>query len=80
MTLNGCAMKSAPAHQTDPLGNNMEKQQPDPGTLRGAWYYIYGEGSHMNLAGKLLIGVPFFPAIATFVVVWVVLDALFTKR
>jgi hypothetical protein len=52
---------------------------PKADTLHGAWYYTYGKGSHMNLAGKLLIGVPLFPFMALFVLTWLALDSLFTK-
>ncbi len=45
-----------------------------------AWYYIYGKGSHMNVAGKILIGIPMFPFVAIFVLTWVTLDFLFTKK
>lgn len=55
-------------------------QNVNPTTIYGAWYYIYGKGSHMNLAGKLLIGVPMFPLVCVFVFVWNILDFLFTKQ
>jgi hypothetical protein len=52
---------------------------PKADTLRGAWYYIYGKGSHMNLAGKLILGVPLFPFIALAALLCLVFDSLFTK-
>ena len=48
--------------------------------LKDAWDYIYGSKSHMNLAGKLLVGVPMAPFILIFALTWTLLDALFTKR
>jgi hypothetical protein len=48
--------------------------------IKDAWDYIYGSKSHMNLAGKIILGVPLFPAIAVFVITWAVLDFLFTKK
>ena len=49
-------------------------------TYRKAWDYIYGRKSHMNLAGKLLLGVPMFPYVFVFITVWILLDALFSKK
>lgn len=54
--------------------------KPDPSTLCGAWYYIYGAGSHMNMAGKIILGIPLFPLFATFVLTWWTMDKLFTKK
>lgn len=48
-------------------------------TFKDAWDCIYGAKSHMNLAGKLLIGAPLAPAVLVFVLTWMLLDALFTK-
>ena len=48
--------------------------------MKEAWDYIYGSKSHMNLAGKVLIGVPLAPAIFAFVGTWLILDFLFTKK
>jgi hypothetical protein len=48
--------------------------------IKEGWTYIYGSKSHMNLAGKLLIGVPMAPFVLMFVLTWALLDALFTKR
>jgi hypothetical protein len=48
--------------------------------MKDAWDYIYGSKSHMNLAGKILLGVPLAPFVFVFVVTWVVLDWLFLKR
>jgi len=48
--------------------------------LKDSWKYIYGEKSHMNLAGKLILGVPLAPLVLVFALTWDVLDALFTKR
>ena len=46
----------------------------DPTTIRGAWYYIYGKGSHTSLAGKLILGVPLFPLIVVMVGTWLVCE------
>ena len=51
----------------------------NPNTLYGAWYYIYGKGSHMNLAGKILLGIPMFPLVFLMVMIIFILDSLFTK-
>jgi hypothetical protein len=48
--------------------------------LKEAWDCIYGSKSHMNLAGKIIIGIPFAPAIAVFLLTWMLLDLLFTKK
>lgn len=48
--------------------------------IKDAWTYIYGKKSHMNLAGKLLIGLPMAPFVLGFALTWELLDALFTKR
>ena len=48
--------------------------------IKGAWDYIYGNKSHMNLAGKILIGVPLAPLVFVFVFTWVALDFLFAKK
>jgi hypothetical protein len=48
--------------------------------VKDAWDYIYGRKSHLNLAGKILIGVPMAPFLLAFVLTWAALDALFTKR
>lgn len=48
--------------------------------FKECWDCIYGSMSHMNLAGKLLIGVPLFPMVATVVLTWALMDALFTKK
>jgi len=47
--------------------------------LADGWYYIYGDGSHMNLAGKILIGVPLFPFAFIMVFTYALLNFLFTK-
>lgn len=44
--------------------------QPQEKNMKDAWDYIYGSKSHMNLAGKLLLGIPMAPFIFTFVFVW----------
>jgi hypothetical protein len=49
-------------------------------SIKYFWFYIYGKGSHMNMAGKLIVGVPLFPVVAVFALTWTVLDALFTKK
>ena len=48
--------------------------------MKEAWDYIYGSKSHMNLAGKILLGIPMAPFIFTFVFVGLALDFLFTKK
>jgi hypothetical protein len=48
--------------------------------LKDSWDYIYGSKSHMNLAGKILIGVPMAPFVLIFALTWATLDALFKKR
>ena len=48
--------------------------------FKDAWDYIYGSKSHMNLAGKILLGVPMAPFVFAFVATWAMLDWLFTKR
>ena len=48
--------------------------------IKEAWYYIYGAGSPMNLAGKILLGVPLFPLVAALVILWSLLDLLFTNK
>jgi len=45
-----------------------------------AWDYIYGSKSHMNLAGKIFIGIPFFPYIFIVVAAYIILDNLFSKK
>lgn len=56
------------------------KTNPEPDTLRGAWYYVYGKGSHMNIAGKILIGVPMFPFVVIFLATYFLAEFLFTKK
>ena len=48
--------------------------------LKDTWDYIYGSKSHMNLAGKILLGLPLAPLVLILVLMWMLLDALFTKR
>ena len=48
--------------------------------IKDAWYYIYGKGSHLNIAGKILLGVPLFPLVAVIVITWSLLDFLFTQK
>ena len=48
--------------------------------IKDAWDYIYGSKSHMNIAGKLLLGVPMSPFVLAFVLTWATLDALFSKK
>lgn len=48
--------------------------------LKEAWDYIYGSKSHMNLAGKILLGVPAAPFVLIFILTWMTLDFLFTKK
>jgi hypothetical protein len=52
----------------------------NPDTIYGAWYYIYGKGSHMNLAGKLILGIPLFPVVAVAVGTLLICDKLFTRK
>lgn len=48
--------------------------------IKDAWDYIYGSTSHMNLAGKILLGIPLAPFVFAFVFTWSALDLLFTKK
>ena len=48
--------------------------------LKDGWYYIYGKGSHMNIAGKVTLGVPLFPFLFIMVFTYSVFDVLFTKE
>jgi hypothetical protein len=48
--------------------------------IKDAWDYVYGSKSHMNIAGKIVLGVPMFPVIAVFVLTWTLLEFLFTKE
>jgi len=48
--------------------------------IKDAWDYIYGKKSHMNIAGKILIGVPMFPFVAIFALTWAMLDLFFSKK
>ena len=56
------------------------EKEPDPETLYGAWYYVYGKGSHMNLAGKIIIGIPLAPFFFAFIGMWLLLNLLFKKE
>jgi len=44
-----------------------------------AWYFIYGKGSHMNLAGKIILGIPLLPIVLVMITTWALLDVLFSK-
>ena len=48
--------------------------------IKDAWDYIYGSKSHMNLAGKILIGIPLAPAVFIFVFTFALCDFLFSKE
>lgn len=48
--------------------------------LKDTWDCIYGSKSHMNTAGKIIIGIPMAPLVLLFAVVWASLDALFSKQ
>lgn len=48
--------------------------------MKEIWDYIYGRKSHVNLAGKILIGIPLAPFVVVIAVTWLVLDLLFTKK
>lgn len=48
--------------------------------MKDAWDYLYGSKSHMNLAGKLIIGLPMAPLVLIFTLTWLLLDTLFAKR
>ena len=48
--------------------------------LRYTWARLYGKGSKVNLAEKLLIGVPMAPLVLIFMLTWVLLDALSPER
>jgi hypothetical protein len=52
----------------------------DPTTIRGAWYYIYGKGSHTNLAWKLILGVPLFPFVVIFVGTLMICEKFLTRN
>lgn len=49
-------------------------------SLKGLWDHVYGKKSHMNLAGKILVGIPMFPFVVGFCGTWMLLDFLFTKK
>ena len=48
-------------------------------TFSGAWHYVLGQGSPLNIAGKLFIGLPAFPYILMALVVWNIAAKLFFK-
>ena len=48
--------------------------------LTEGWHYIYGSGSHMNMAGKIILGVPLFPFVFVMVFTYSLLDFMFTKK
>ena len=48
--------------------------------LADGWYYIYGAGSHMSLAGKIILGVPLFPFVFIMVFTYALLNSVFTKK
>jgi len=48
--------------------------------LTDGWYYVYGAGSHMNLAGKIIIGIPVFPFLFILVFTYALLNSVFTKK
>lgn len=48
--------------------------------IKDSWTYCYGSKSHLNLAGKIVIGVPMFPVWLAIVLFLAMLDALFTKK
>lgn len=48
--------------------------------MREFWSYIYGDKSHMNLAGKIILGVPMFPFLLIFISVYSLAEFLFTKN
>ena len=45
-----------------------------------AWECMYGKKSHMNLAGKIILGVPLFPVMFALVTMFAVLETLFAKH
>jgi hypothetical protein len=49
-------------------------------TIAGAWHYVCGQGSPLNLAGKLLIGLPVFPYILLMLWSWMLFAKLFLKK
>ena len=51
--------------------------------MKDAWEYIFGSKSHMNIAGKIFIGIPMLPFIIVFVFTWLMLDfllSIFSKK
>jgi hypothetical protein len=48
--------------------------------IKDAWNYIYGSKSHMNFAGKILLGIPVFPFVFIFVFTFALCDFLFSKE
>ncbi len=48
--------------------------------IKDSWTYCYGSKSHMNLAGKIVIGVPMFPVWLAIVLTLATLDALFGAK
>jgi hypothetical protein len=48
--------------------------------LTNGWHYIYGKGSHMNLAGKIILGIPIFPFAFIMVFTYALLNSIFTKK
>jgi hypothetical protein len=48
--------------------------------IKEVWYYIYGKGSHLNISGKIILGVPFFPLIFSGVILWNIMSFLFASK
>ena len=42
--------------------------------FKEAWDYIYGSKSHMNLAGKILLGIPAAPFALIILLTWTALN------
>ena len=47
--------------------------------IKEFFYYTYGKGSHMNIFGKVLIGLPLLPFVLIGIATYMMLDFLFSK-
>ncbi len=45
-----------------------------------AWYHIYGKGSHLNVAGKIILGVPLAPFVFLILLLVWIAERLFTRE
>lgn len=48
--------------------------------MKDFWDYIYGSKSHLNLAGKIILGIPMFPFLFLFIGTYCLLELLFSKK